>query len=127
MPFLRNAKKRNCQKSRAAAGPGDHRARLQRFKAMLEKMDAVDLSEFDKAGLERTDGISNKRMQRVLGGYARNGSALWDYARAVTNSLPETEREREMADIKRLLERAGFRESLDVAPMKRAGFLKLFW
>lgn len=114
MPFLRNARKRNPQESARPDGPDSHRAKLQGFKSMLEKMEAIDLSEFGQAGFPRAAGI-DKHMQKLLASYARNGRALWEYARAVTDNLPEAERAREMDEVRRLLERAGFRKSMNEA------------
>jgi hypothetical protein len=108
MPFLRNARKGSSQKPAQPATPDDYRARLERFKSMLQKMQAVDPSEFYKAGLRGTGAVTNKQMQKVLADYAKNGRALWDYARAVTREMSEAERQLELNEIKSLLARAGF-------------------
>lgn len=116
MPFLRNTKKGNSQEPRRTAGPDDYRAMLKRFKTMLGKMGAVNLGNLEwPESLPLPPGMTRKEMEAVREGYLRNGRALWNYARAVIKELPEPEREKEMAEIKKLLERAGFRESMNEA------------
>jgi hypothetical protein len=116
MPFLKNGKKR-CGIETRRAGPDAYRAMVQRFKAMLRKIHRVDVNAFESSELRelQRDGLLTKKqvqeMEAVREGYAKNGQALWDYARAVTKEFPEPERHAEMEEIKELLERAGFGES----------------
>jgi hypothetical protein len=46
--------------------------------------------------------------------YLRYGPMLWNHAYALTKSLPERERQREMAKIRRLLDGAGLPEAAGV-------------
>jgi hypothetical protein len=68
-----------------------------------------DVRAAAKVGVERAR--QSRTLEALREGYAKNGQALWDYARAVIKELPEAERQAEMQEIKRLLERAGFPES----------------
>jgi DNA-binding HxlR family transcriptional regulator len=113
MPFLRNGNKPLRRTETRRAGLDEYRAMVQRFKAMLQKIHPVDVNAFESSELRELerDGLLTRKqvqeMEAVREGYAKNGQALWDYARAVTKELPEPERHAEMEEIKELLERAG--------------------
>lgn len=75
---------------------------LQNFKAHIGQ--AVPLDFRPPSRWERKlFGFLTKR-------YFEYGPILWNHAYALTEDLPEDERQREIAEIRQLLERAGLRE-----------------
>jgi hypothetical protein len=52
-----------------------------------------DVRAAAKVGVERAR--QSRTLEALREGYAKNGQALWDYARAVIKELPEAERQAE--------------------------------
>lgn len=86
--------------------PQERRTALRRFKAQIGQ--AVPIKFQPESRWERI--LFSILMKR----YLRYGPMLWNHAYALTKSLPERERQREMAEIRRLLEGAGLPEPAGV-------------
>ena len=63
----------------------------------------IDLSDF-----QSMNGWLGKLLSIPMRRYFAHGPVLWNYAYALIDRLPELDRQREMAEITRLLERVGF-------------------
>jgi hypothetical protein len=92
------------------AGPDDYRESIQRFKAMLRHNEPLDISEFRRPEFRQLRPAERRKLEQVRKAYIRRGQALWNYARVMTKELPEPERQKEMDEIGKLLERAGHPE-----------------